>query len=82
MKNIYYVISSNGKIYQPDKYLKSSEISNEMEVCIQREVYNQKLELYFISNYIKKANNLVFSWEKNSQIGFLNYNLMFFDNLS
>ncbi len=74
MKNIYYVISSDGQVYNPHDYLEEDFCSEEMSVCIKREVLGEQIECNNSSDYIKSANKLGFSWEKNSAIGFINYN--------
>ncbi len=74
MKNKYLVINKNGKVYEPEVYLASKECSSDMNVLVRREVLGEQWESEEKSNYIKIANNLGFSWEENSQIGFINYN--------
>ncbi len=74
MKNKYLVISKNGEIFEPSNYLKNAECSKEMSICIRREVLGEKWEVKNQSDYIKIANKLGFSWEDNSQVGFINYN--------
>lgn len=74
MKNKYLVINKEGKIYKAEQYLKLKQCSDEMNICIRREVLNEKWESANMSDYISIANKLGFSWEDNSEIGFLNYN--------
>lgn len=74
MKNKYLVISRYGKISEPKEYLRSQQCSYEMSICIRREVLGEKWESENKSDYINIANKLGFSWEENSQIGFINYN--------
>jgi len=74
MKNKYLVINKKGKIYIPKEYLASKECSSDMNILIRREVLGEQWESEKKSEYIKIANKLGFSWEENSQIGFLNYN--------
>jgi len=74
MKNKYLVINKKGKIYEPEQYLKLKQCSYEMSICIRREVLDEKWESANMSDYINIANKLGFSWENNSQIGFINYN--------
>lgn len=73
MKSKYYVIDKKGNIHEPEKYLKSNECSREMKICIEREVNELKASGKLDSSYQKIAAKLGFSWENNSEIGFLNY---------
>lgn len=74
MKNKYLVINKKGKIYKPEQYLKLKQCSKDMSILIRREVLDEKWESENKSDYINLANRLGFSWEENSQIGFINYN--------
>jgi threonyl-tRNA synthetase len=74
MKSKYLVINKKGNIYEPEEYLASEECSSDMNILIRREVLGEKWESESKSEYINIANKLGFSWEENSQIGFLNYN--------
>jgi threonyl-tRNA synthetase len=73
MKNIYLIINKKGEIYEPKEYLKLKECSNEMKICIKREVLGEKWEVKNECKNINIANKLGFNWEKNSKIGFLSY---------
>lgn len=74
MKNKYLVINKKGEICEPEVYIASKECSSDMKVLIRREVLGEQWEPEDKSDYIKIANMLGFSWEENSQIGFVNYN--------
>ncbi len=73
MKNQYLIINKKGKIYEPEQYLQLKQCSYEMGVLIRREVLGEKWVSEKRSDYISIANRLGFSWEENSQIGFVNY---------
>ena len=73
MKNIYYVIDKLGVVHKPEQYLVNKSCSENMNICIRREVLNEDIAPKRVSDYVKNANILGFSWEKNSSIGFINY---------
>lgn len=77
MKNKYLVISNNGKVYESEEYLKMDFCSKEMSICIRREVNSENsIEVSQNNNkrsYLELAEKYGFSWEKNSVIGFINY---------
>ena len=74
MKNKYLVIDAEGNVHEVKKYRESSLCSIEMAICIDREAYLiPALKNLREPKYIKNAKKLGFSWENNSQIGFLSY---------
>ncbi len=73
MKSRYLVINIEGEIFKPRDYLELVDCSNEIQIAIRREVLDESWEVGSGSDYIRIANKLGFSWEENSQIGFINY---------
>jgi len=74
MKNKYLIIDKSGNIINAKEYRGSDACSNEMAICIDREVLNIPLKKQDGEpRYLKNARKLGFSWEDNSSIGFLSY---------
>jgi len=71
MDKKYLIIDKNGKEYKIKDYLKHNK-DKKLEIFIRCEsgerIMNKK-----ISNYNKIAEKFGFSWEKNSSVGFVNY---------
>ncbi|HEQ65370.1 MAG TPA: hypothetical protein ENN64_00890 [bacterium] len=71
----YYVISKNGNIYKPEKYLELDECPPEFKIVIEKEALNiRSKKPNSKPEYLKYANKMGFSWEENSEIGFISYN--------
>lgn len=73
MENKYLVVGRDGSIHEPADYEKSAHCSEIMRACIEREVLGKPAVARGKCDYLKRAGKLGFSWEKNSSIGFLNY---------
>lgn len=73
MNNKYFVLKKNGEIVEPEKYLESSQCSNEFKVFIEREAFNKKLDSDVKSDYLSYAKKLGFDWEPNSDNGFMRF---------
>lgn len=82
MNNKYFILKKNGEIVEPDKYLESSQCSEEFRVFIEREAFNQqavsvnrnkKQESEAKSDYLSYAKKLGFDWEPNSDNGFMRF---------
>ena len=74
MKNKYLILRKDGSAVEVDQYLASVDPSREMKVLIDREAKQIASAQNGEPKYLQYANRLGFSWEKNSGIGFVNYN--------
>lgn len=77
MKDKYLIISKGNEI-DVDQYLESDQSNKNFKVLLQREAQNEEVQRGFEKEsskpeYLRIANKLGFNWEKNSVLGFMNY---------
>ncbi len=78
MKKDKFVIISKGEELEIKSYLSSMDISSDFKQFVEREALGLDVQRGMEAEesspqYLKIANKLGFSWEKNSILGFINY---------
>ncbi len=74
MKNKYLIIDQDGIERSIESYLNSAQCSEDFAILIKREALKEKvMPKPEAGEYLKVAAKFGFSWEKNCDIGFINY---------
>lgn len=74
MKNEFIVIKKDGKLVNPQEYIRSEECSEEFRIFLQREVFKKACRSKQRGlSYLGIAQRMGFGWEDNADSGFVQY---------